>query len=394
MEPVEIRKGVFYLGAQHWSRRLFDELIPLPEGTSYNAYLVLGREKTALIDTADPALENELMEALERMGVEKIDYVVANHAEQDHSGALPSLLERYPMAKVVTNQRCKELLVDLLHISDDRFYVVGDGDTLSLGGKTLRFILAPWVHWPETMFTYLEEEKILFTCDFLGAHMASNRVYAHRDPLVYFSAKRYYAEIMMPFRQTIPNHLARIEELSPEMIAPSHGLIYDDPSFILEAYRDWTGPEVKNEVLVVYVSMHGSVRAAVEHLTDGLSKNGIPVKVFNLTVTDIGELAMALVDAATVIMATPTVLGGPHPSALYATYLMGVLNPKTKHLAVITSYEWGGRTVEILKGFLDRLKVEILGAIEIKGHPKKGDMEAIDRLVEVVVEKHRSLKAD
>src|SRR5450756_962229 len=158
--------GITLMGAVDWDRRLFDSLIPLPEGTSYNAYLVRGSEKTALVDTVDPAKVDVLMAQLDTVG--RLDYLVAQHAEQDHSGSSPSGLARYPGAVLVTNPKAKELLQEHLDIPDDRFRTVADGETLSLGNKTLRFIYLPWVHWPETMGTYVEEDHILFSCDFLA----------------------------------------------------------------------------------------------------------------------------------------------------------------------------------------------------------------------------------
>ena len=201
----EIRPNVYSVGAVDWDRRLFDELIPLPDGTSYNAYLIKGSEKTALLDTVDPKKTHVLLENLASTGVERIDYVVAHHAEQDHSGSLPDVLLLYPNAKVVTNAKCKAMLMDLLRIDEDKFIVVEDGQKLSLGDKTLQFVFIPWVHWPETMGTYLAEDKILFPCDFFGSHLATSSLFVENEPMVYEAAKRYYAEIMMPFRTPIKN---------------------------------------------------------------------------------------------------------------------------------------------------------------------------------------------
>lgn len=258
MAARKIREGIYYVGANHWDRRLFDELIPLPDGTTYNAYLIKGSEKTALIDTADPEKRDVLIENLRELGIERIDYVIANHAEQDHSGSIPVILDLFPGAMVVTNQKCKAMLIDLLLIPDERFTVVNDHDTVSLGGRTLEFIIAPWVHWPETMLTYLREDKILFPCDLFGAHLATSDLFAIDQARVYESAKRYYAEIMMPFRQMIQKHLQKLQAYPIEIIAPSHGPLHNDPGFITGAYRDWTSDRVKNEVVLPYVSMHGS----------------------------------------------------------------------------------------------------------------------------------------
>ena len=385
----EIKRNVYYVGAIHWDRRLFDELIPLPDGTSYNAYLIKGSEKTALIDTVDPVMEDVLIKNLKDV---KIDYIIANHAEQDHSGALPRMLEKYPDAMIVTNPKCKSILMDLLHIPDNKFIEVKDGETLSLGDKTLKFIYAPWVHWPETMFTYLREDRILFPCDFLGSHLATSDLFVTDESKVYEAAKRYYAEIMMPFRTTIRKNLEKIKDLEIDIIAPSHGPLYDNPEFILNAYRDWSSEKVKNEVVIPYISMHGSTKIMIDYFVDALIKRGITVKPFNLTETDTGELAIALVDTATVVVGTPTVLTGAHPNVVYAVYLLNALRPKVKFVSIIGSYGWGGKMVEQITEMLTNLKIEILDPVIVKGLPEREDFEALDRLADEIKEKHRGME--
>ncbi|NLA99753.1 MAG: FprA family A-type flavoprotein, partial [Methanomicrobiales archaeon] len=365
MAAREIVPGVHAVGVIDWDRRMFDELIPLPDGTSYNSYLIQGSEKTALLDTVDPAKTAVLMANLDRAGIKNLDYIIAHHAEQDHSGSIPAVLDRFPEAKVVTNQKCRDFLADLLHIPDEHFIIISDGETLSLGGKTLEFILAPWVHWPETMLSYLKEDRILFSCDFLGSHYATSSLYVPDEGVIYESAKRYYAEIMMPFRSSIKGHLEKLATREISMIAPSHGPIYDRPALIMDAYRDWTDDAVKNMVIIPYVSMHGSTQVMVDHLIDALIERGIPVKPFNIPKTDIGDLAKALVDAATVVIGSPTVIFGPHPQAVYATYLANFLRPKTRYATVIGSYGWGGKAVDTVAGMLDRLKVELLEPVYI-----------------------------
>ncbi len=391
MSVRKIKEDIYSVGAIHWDRRIFDDLIPLPDGTTYNSYLVKGSEKTALVDTVDPDKTDELMTNLEEAGG-KIDYIVAHHAEQDHSGSIPDVLKRYPDARVVCTPKCKTMLIDLLHVPEEKFMEVNDGDVLSLGNKTLEFIHAPWVHWPETMLTYLKEDKILFTCDFLGSHLATSELFVEGDGKVYESAKRYYAEIMMPFRTAIRKNLGKIEGLDIDMIAPSHGPVYKNPDFIINAYREWISDEVKNEVVIPYVSMHGSTAAMVNYLTNALMERGIEVKPFNLTVADIGELAMALVDAATVVIASPTVLSGAHPSTIYAAYLANALRPKTRFASIIGSYNWGGKMVEQLAGMIKNLKVEIIEPVVIKGYPKEEDFELLDKMADEIYEKHKNIE--
>ncbi|MHC4570588.1 MAG: FprA family A-type flavoprotein [Planctomycetota bacterium] len=388
----QIKANVYAVGAIDWDRRLFDELIPLPDGTSYNAYLIKGSNKTALLDTVDPTKTEVLIDNLLKAGTNKIDYVVAHHAEQDHSGSIPDILTLYPDAKVVTNPKCRGMLIDLLNISEDKFITIDDGQTFSLGDKTLQFIYIPWVHWPETLGTYLQEDKIFFPCDFFGSHLATSSLFVDDEPLVYEAAKRYYAEIMMPFRTTIQKNLEKIKDMQIDMIASSHGPVYDRPQFIINAYKDWVGDQVKNEVVLPYISMHDSTRKMVEHFVGALIERGITVKQFKLTATDIGKLAISLVDAATIVLGSPTVLTGAHPEVAYAAILANALRPKTKFASIIGSYGWGGKMVEQIAQLISNLKVEILEPVIAKGYPKDDDFIALDKLADEILAKHKELK--
>lgn len=387
VEGRQIRPGVYWIGAVDWDRRLFDSLIPLPDGTSYNAYLVQGSQKVALIDAVDPSMGYVLMSYLDN--IPAVDYVIANHAEQDHSGYIPRILEKYPDAKVITTPRGKDMLMALLLIPEGKFITVSDGETLSLGDRTLEFIHLPWVHWPETMVTYLREDKILFSCDLFGSHLATTDLYVTDEARTYEASKRYYAEIMMPFHTNIEKHLEKLRGYKIEVIAPSHGPLYDKPSFILEAYRSWVFDPLKNVVVLPYISMHGSTKKMVEYLVGALVEKGVTVKQFDLTVTDIGKLAMALVDAATMVIGTPTVLAGPHPNVAYAAFLANALRPRLKFMSIIGSYGWGGKTAEQLAAMIPNLKVEVLDHVIIKGYPKESDFRALNGLAEAIAQKHK-----
>ena len=384
----EIDKGIYFMGAMHWERRLFDELIPLPDGTSYNAYLIKD-EKIALIDSVDPSKEDELIEKLEELRIDKLDYIVSLHTEQDHSGAIPKILEIYKDAKVIASNLGKQFLKEHLLIPDEKIITIENGENISLGNKTLHFLYTPWVHWPETMLSYLEKNKILFTCDLFGSHLATSKIYADENERIYEGAKRYYAEIMMPFHNKIRKHIEKIRKLDIKLIAPSHGPIYRNPEFIINAYEDWISDKVKNEVVLPYVSMHGSIEKMVKYFINALIKEDIHVKPFNLTVTDIGELTMALVDASTIVIASPMVLGGMHPLALYVAYLVNVLKPKTKFISLIASYGWGGKILEQAKNMLNGLKAEFIEAVVARGYPKEKDFEALNKLAKKIAEKHK-----
>ncbi len=387
MKARKIKDRIYWMGSVDWDRRLFDSLVPLPDGTSYNVYLIEGSEKTVLLDTVDPPMADELLSQLE--GVSKIDYVVSQHAEQDHSGTIPQVLEKYPDAKLISTPKAKGMLIDLLRIPEEFFITVKDGETLSLGDKTLKFIHAPWVHWPETMVTYLEEDKILFSCDFFGSHIATTDLFVTDEGRIYEPAKRYFAEIMMPFRNVIQKNLEKLASYDIEMIAPSHGQIFPRAAFIIDAYRDWILGPPRNTVVLPYVSMHESTKQMVDYLVSALVERGVRVEQFNLEVTDIGKLAMALVDAATIVVGTPTILAGPHPYAAYAAFLANALRPQTKFLSIIGSYGWGGKTVEVLAGMIPNLKVEVIDPVLCKGVPSEKVFKALDDLAAAISEKHR-----
>ncbi len=388
MPARKIVENVYSVGADDFERRFFDELIPLPHGTSYNSYLIKGGEKTALLDAVDPPKKDVLKKNLGELGVKKIDYVISHHAEQDHSGAIVDVLEWFPDAKVVTNAKCRSFLADLLLIPEDKFIVVADGERLSLGGKTLEFLIAPWVHWPETMLSYLHEEKMLFPCDLFGSHLATSRLFAEEECDVYTSAKRYYAEIMMPFRSAIKGHLEKLAKYEIKMICPSHGPIHREPNMIINAYKDWTSDTVKKEVVLPYVSMHGSVQKMVEVFADELTRLGIDVKPFDLPRTDIGELAMALVDASTIVIGASAVLAQAHPQAVYAAYLANALRPKTRFVSMIGSFGWGAKLTETITGLLTNLKAEMLEPVIVKGYPKDPDFAKLKSLASVIAQKN------
>lgn len=386
----EIKPGIFSIGAIDWDRRLFDALIPLPDGTSYNSYLVRGKDKIALIDAVDSTMADVLTENLNALGIKKIDYIIAQHAEQDHSGSLSRLIEQYSDSVVAGSARCLELLVEFGLVDKERTLELKDGDMIDLGGKSLQIISAPWVHWPDTILSYLAADRILFSCDFLGSHLATSNLYAD-EAVVQRAAKRYYAEIMMPFRQHIKKHLERISDLDIDIIAPSHGPIYARPELILNAYREWCSDEVKNQVVLPFVSMHGSTRAMIDYFADALIARGIEVKRFDLTNSDTGSLAEALVDASTVVIGAPTMLGSAHPLALYAAILANLLRPKTRYASIIGSFGWGGKMLEQITQAMPNLKLQFFDPVVAKGYPKGSDFRRLDRLADEILAKHREL---
>ncbi len=389
----KISESVSYCGINDFDRVIFDELIPLDNGTTYNSYIVKGAEKVAVIDTMYPKFTEQYLKSFDVNGIDRVDYIIANHGEQDHSGSIPALLKKYPNAKVVTNSNVAGNIKEMLLVPEDRIQVISNNEELDLGGKTLKFIFAPGVHWPDTMFTLLKEEKVIFTCDFLGSHHTFEEVFAVPSDKLTRGIKKYYAEIMMPFRMLSKKYAAQIREMGVDVICPSHGPMYkgEGLEYILSLYEDWTADEGKNLVLLPYVSMYGSVEEMADYVEKGLKEKGINVFKYDVIRGNLGDLAVALVDATTIVMGVSMVLAGPHPAAVNVAYLAGVLKPKARFASIIGSYGWGGKLFDKIVECIAPLKPEIIDPVQVKGKPKKDDFEKLDVLVNSIYEKHKSL---
>ena len=293
-------------------------------------------------------------------GVARVDYVVSNHTEQDHSGGLPWVLERYPGIQILSSEPAKPMLIDHLGLDAARIRTVADGERLDLGGKTLRFIYTPWVHWPETMSTYLEEDKILFSCDWFGSHIAQTDLFADCRECILGEAKRYYAEIMMPFRKIVQKNLDKIKDLDIRFIAPSHGPIHRDPGLIIHAYRDWTDDKPHNAVVIPWVTMHGSTAILVDRLVAALVERGVSVFPFNMATADIGQLAMRPRRRGHPRRRRADRPRRPTPDGPNAVVLANALRPKVRFASIIGSYGWAGKMADIVLAAMPNLKVELL----------------------------------
>jgi flavorubredoxin len=386
---TELTKGVYWVGIRDWNRKLFDALIPLPKGTSYNSYLVIGSNKKALIDTANPGFEKELDEKVRKIvDPAELDYVIMNHAEPDHAGSIPYIMGINQKAKLITSIQGAKMAKTFYKVPDERIQPVRDQETISLGDKTLKFIEAPMLHWPETMFTYLQEDKILLPCDFFGTHSAGGMYDDEIDDLL-VHAQRYFGEIMMPFRPMGQKAMEKIKNLEIKMIGPSHGPVHRNPDRILNAYRKWVNGETKRKAIIVYVTMWRSTEKMIKPVIETLASEGIETAVYDLTVSDSGEIAKDLVDSKAIVLGAPTVLGGLHPLAVYAAYLTKALRPPLKFGLVLSSYGWGGGAVKHAQEILGSTKLDVVGAVEINGPPSEDDIHKIIELSTTLAQKIR-----
>jgi len=365
----EIVPNVYAIGSRDWNRRIFDAIAPTPEGTTYNSYLIKGSEKTAVIDTMHEDFKDTWLGKIEQiLGKIKLDLVIMNHAEPDHGGAIPTILKLCPDAKLVCSKKGAEMAAKFYHVSENRMMVVDDSTVIDLGDKTLKFIPAPFIHWPETMMTWLEEDKILFSCDFFGAHNTTGWYDDDAENVIWL-ARKYFAEIMMPLRKSGQAAMDKIKDLNIKLIAPSHGPIYKNPERIMPEYNKWTTGETKAKVLLLYVSMYHTTENMILAMAEPLLEKGIDVRIFDLVKTNIGDLAGHLLDTRAVVIGSPTIVGNPHPMIAYLAATLKTLKPPVKYAFVIGSKGWGGGGVSKAIKLLEETKIEIAGSIDTPGVP-------------------------
>lgn len=381
----EIAEGIFYCGKFDKERRLFDQLMPIPQGTTYNSYIVKGGNKTALIDAMYGKFEKEFLGDIIASGL-KIDFIISNHAEPDHSSAILTLTEKFPDAKVFCTKKCGENLVNMLGLDAAKICETSDGDEIDLGGRTLKFIHAPWVHWPDTMFTLLIEDNLLFTCDFFGAHHTECGIFSDDSPSLAESAKGYYAEIMMPFGKFCAKHLKTVREIAPKMILPGHGPIYKNPEFIFSLYEKWTSAIPERKVLIPYVSMYGNTEKMARVLAENLNSRGVDVILIDIIEGDECSYAKHLINAAGLVIGSSMVLAGPHPKAVYLSYLTNILRPNLKFYSIIGSFGWGGNLVSALDANLSNLKAKQLSPVIAKGISLPSDAVKLSELADAIIE--------
>ena len=357
-----LRDGIDWVGVVDWNVRDFHSYTT-GRGATYNAYLVRD-ERTALVDTVKAPFVEKLVATLAAaVGLSRVDYVICNHAEPDHSGGLPRILAALPNATLVCDSKCAETLATYYDATAWRVQVVKTGDSISLGRRTLQFVETPMVHWPDSMFTYVPEEKLLFSMDAFGQHFASSNRFDDEVPLctVMEEAKTYYANIVMPYGKRVAAVLEQAAGLPIEIIAPSHGIIWRShiPA-ILGAYKDWCVCRPRAKVLVVYDTMWESTGAMAYAIAEGASVAGVETKLIHIRRSDLTRVAAEVFDAATVAFGSATLNQGMMPMAgAVFTYLKG-LKPVGKAGFAFGSYGWGRGGAEAVQASMEELKWDIL----------------------------------
>ncbi len=391
----EIAKNVYYVGVDDHHTEYFENLWALPHGVSYNSYLVIG-EKIAVIELVkDPWAQEWLDNIREIVDPARIDYIVMNHMEPDHTGALVDLAKIAKNATMVYTPRAAPM--------QKAFYdvplaekTVGDLEEISLGGKTLRFVHAPFLHWPETMMTYLVEDQILFSCDAFGSFGALNgRLFDDEADMTMFEteSRRYLSAIITSYFKFVQQGIAKVKGLGIgiKMVAPSHGPVYrKDPMWIVERYDRWTRPELEKICTIVYGTMYGFTHRVAMRLKKELLGLGVPVVVHNVTYSEMSSILVDSVRAGVLVLGTPTYDAFPFPRmSMFLSEMEGKRFSK-RPVGLFGTYGWGGGGVKKIRAKLEEMKFEILEpVVEVHGRPSAEEEESVKKLARVIAERLR-----
>jgi flavorubredoxin len=361
MKPIAIREGIYWTGVLDPDLRLFDILFPTEGGTTYNSYLVQG-EKIAVIDTAKGRCYDQFLSNVSSLvDPEDVDYIICNHMEPDHSGSLAAFLEEAKNARVVVSRTGEHFVSNILN-ADVNPLKMGDGDAIDLGGKTLRFVSAPFLHWPDTMFTYAVEDKVLFSCDVFGSHYCDERMF---DDLVGdFSGEfeYYYQGIMRPFKEKMLEAMDKIKDLDIEVIAPSHGpILRTDPWKYVTQYVEWStpSPAEAKKVLIFYASAHGNTKMMANEVAKGANIDGVEVELFDLTETAPGDVLDRIETSQALIIGSPTINGDAVKPVWDLLSGLATIKLRGKVGAAFGSYGWSGEAVGMIEDRLKSLKFRI-----------------------------------
>jgi flavorubredoxin len=400
MERYLLKDDIWWVGAIDWNVRDFHGYDTV-RGTTYNAYLILD-DKITLVDGCREGFGHETLARVhDCCNGQKVDYLVINHVEPDHSGALPELIQELNPERIFCSKRAKEVLP--LYYGAERvagwdLQVVGTGDELPLGRNTLQFIEAPMLHWPDSMFTYVREAKTLLPNDAFGQHLASSKRFADEVDInvVMEEASKYYANILMPFGGQIQRMLAKIEELGLEIeaIGPSHGVTWrrpEDVARILEAYAGWSGGRAPERVTLIYDTMWHSTEKMTMAIADGVAQEGVECSVLKLSVSPRSEAAHQILESRAFLVGGPTLNNGIFPSVGgFLTYIKG-LRPKNRIAGAYGSCGWAGGAVKQVDAELRELGLDVLDPIEVKYMPAGAEIDACMELGREVARRVKAL---
>jgi flavorubredoxin len=380
MAPVEIKDNVYWVGALDWNIRDFHGY-STPKGSTYNAYLVID-EKIALFDTVKKPFKNDLIERISRIiDPKRIDYLVVNHVEMDHSGAVPEIVELVGPEKVVCSPMGKKALLDHYNRNDWPYHVVKTGQTLKLGKKTVSFLETQMLHWPDSMWSYIPEDRLLISNDGFGQHWATSQRFDDEVEAteLFGHAAKYYANILLLYSPIVQKLIAKVAEMGIDidMIAPDHGIIWrKDPAGIIEAYQRWSRQQNRKKALVVYDTMWQATEIMARAVGEGLKEEGVDFEVLNLKFSHRSDVMAELLDSMAVVLGSPTINNGMMPAMADLISYMKGLRPVGKVGAAFGSYGWSGEAVKLISEAMREMNIGLVGdGVRVKYSPKKEDLE-------------------
>ncbi|MEW5807136.1 MAG: FprA family A-type flavoprotein [Acidobacteriota bacterium] len=384
MKPLELKKGVHWVGALDPDLRVFDVIMKSERGTTYSSYLLRGLNGTALIDSVKAKFAFEHLERIkELIEIKALDYIILNHTEPDHSGALSLLIDEAPQAKVVISKNAPHFLKNLMN-RDIYPLKVGDGDYIDLGGRRLEFISAPFLHWPDTMFTYSVQDRILFPCDFLGCHFCDERMYNDLVDDFSFAFQYYFDHIMRPFREHAQRAIERISALNIDMIAPSHGpILRHDIQSYLSRYREWIErePQVTRKILVFYASAYGNTARMAREIAGGVREGGAQVTLFDVAGIDMSKVPDLVEEADGIIVGSPTINGDAVKAIWDLLSSLATIKLKGKIGGAFGSYGWSGEAIDMIDRRLKDLKFRVpLAPVKAALTPTEEDLKGSKKL--------------
>ena len=379
---LKVKEDIYWVGALDFDIRTFDVVMYTEYGTTYNSYVVKGNDKVALIETSKDKFFDEYIERVKDItDVEKIDYIIVNHTEPDHSGSVKMLLDINPNITVVGSAFAIKFLKEIAN-TDFKSLIVKDGDTIDLGGKTLSFIYAPYLHWPDSMYTYIQEDKTLFTCDSFGCHYCDEKVFNDKIEGDFYDAYKYYFHcIMGPFKDYVKKALSKIENLEIETICPGHGpVLRTDIEKYVNLYKEWCKNEKTDEVVVAFVSSYGYTKALAEEVAKGVSDGGLQPKIFNLETANKDEVMASISTAKGLLIGSPTIADDALPPVWEVLISLNPNIHKGLNAGVFGSFGWNGAGIVNVENRFKQLKFNIpVESLKIPLKPSEEQMQqAID----------------
>lgn len=383
MQPVKLKDDIYWVGGVDWDVRNFHGYLT-QRGSTYNAYLIID-EKITLIDTVKYYMCDEMLARISKIvDPAKIDYVISNHVEMDHSGSLPQIMEIAKNATLITSTKGMPGLKAHYH-KDWNFKVVKSGESIKIGKRSLTFVHVPMAHWPDSMVTYLPEDKILFSNDALGQHLASSERFDDEYPMgiIMHEAKKYYANILMLFDKPVGAALEAISRLEIDIAAPSHGIIWRSHiADIVNAYKRWSSNETENKAVIIYDSMWGSTAKLAKAIQSAFESKSITTKMMCLTTNHISDIITDVLDAKYICVGSPTLNNNMMPTvASFLTYMKG-LAPKNRIGLAFGSFGWGGQSVGQVEEMLKDTKMEIIEKIKVQYVPDENKLKEITEKIE------------